>query len=203
MNSGGGRVIILHIWHGVSWSAVAAHSYQLADIVAVSTRVGAYVIADSAPRLGLPTTATALDASLVILGLVTCRGPCRPSAVTSSKPKSLGSRLTAAGIFTSDLRSTAAAANRPTSSWSPRQSSCARRQRGRWPHPIRPRRSCGSSARWWRGIPVVMLDAGGGCYQVAGSRVFSERIRTPWRAGALMPGRPIVLAPFGGLGTEE
>jgi len=47
---------------------------------------------------------------------------------------------------------------------------------------------------WWQGVPVAMLDADERCRQVVGLRVFSERIRTAWRAGALIPGRPLVLA---------
>lgn len=47
---------------------------------------------------------------------------------------------------------------------------------------------------WWHGVPVAMLDADGRCRHVAGLLVFSERVRTAWRAGALVPGRPLVLA---------
>jgi hypothetical protein len=50
------------------------------------------------------------------------------------------------------------------------------------------------SDAWWHGVPVATLDVDGGCRQVVGLQVFSERVRTAWRAGALVPGRQLVLA---------
>lgn len=41
---------------------------------------------------------------------------------------------------------------------------------------------------------VAMVDGHGACRQVAGLRVFSERHRTAWRTGELVPGRPMILA---------